>query len=49
MNESNFKKIWNYTISVGQILVTALIMGLAVAAVGFVVWMLQMIFRPSKD
>lgn len=45
MNESIFNKIWNYTISVGQIITTFLI-GCAVA---LVMWLFVQIFRPSKD
>lgn len=44
MNESIFNKIWNYTISVGQIITTFLI-GCAVA---LVMWLFVQIFRPSK-
>ena len=44
MNESIGKKIWNYTISVGQIITTFLI-GCAVA---LVMWLFVQIFRPSK-
>lgn len=45
MNESIFNKIWNYTISVGQIITTFLI-GCAIA---LVMWLFVQIFRPSKD
>ena len=45
MNESIFNKIWNYTISVGQIITTFLI-GCAVA---LVMWLFVQIFWPSKD
>ena len=45
MNESIFKKIWNYTISVGQIITTFLI-GCAVA---LVMWLFVQIFRPTID
>lgn len=44
MNESIGKKIWNYTISVGQVITTFLI-GCAVA---LVMWLFVQIFRPSK-
>ena len=49
MNESMFKRIWNHTISVGQIIITFTIMGLSAVAVGLIVCVLRMIFRPSKD
>ena len=45
MSESIGKKIWNYTISVGQIVTTFLI-GCAIA---LVMWLFVQIFRPSKD
>ena len=45
MSESIFKKIWNYTISVGQMIMTAI----AMALVTMVVWLLCRVFRPSKD
>lgn len=45
MSESIGKKIWNYTISVGQIITTFLI-GCAAA---LVMWLFIQIFRPSKD
>ena len=45
MNESIFKKIWNYSITVGQMIMTAL----ALAIVSLVVWLLFSAFRPSKD
>ena len=45
MNESIFKKIWNYSITVGQMIVTAI----AMAVVSLVVWLLFSAFRPSKD
>ena len=45
MNESIFKKIWNYSITVGQMIMTAL----AMAIVSLVVWLLFSAFRPSKD
>ena len=44
MNESIFKKIWNYSITVGQ-----MIMAAAMAIVTIVVWLLCRAFRPSKD
>lgn len=45
MNESIFKKIWNYSITVGQMIVAAA----AMAIVTIVVWLLCRAFRPSKD
>ena len=45
MNESIFKKIWNYSITVGQMIITAI----AMAIVTLVVWLLFSAFRPSKD
>ena len=45
MHESIGKQIWNYTISVGQIITTFLI-GCVVA---LVMWLSVQIFRPSKD
>lgn len=45
MNESIGKKIWHYTISVGQIVTTFLI-GCAIA---LVMWLFVQILRPSKD
>lgn len=39
------KKIWNTSVTVGQIIVTAAI-GLII---GLVVWVLVRLFRPSKD
>ncbi len=44
MNGSIFKKIWNYSITVGQMILTAL----AMAIVSLVVWLLFSAFRPSK-
>lgn len=41
MNESIFKKIWNYSITVGQMIMTAI--------VTVIVWLLCRAFRPSKD
>ena len=46
MNESILNKIWNYTISVGQIITTTFLIGCAVA---LVMWLFVQIFRPSKD
>lgn len=45
MNESILKKIWNYSITVGQMIMTAL----AMAIVSLVVWLLFSAFRPKKD
>ena len=45
MNESIFKKIWNYSITVGQMITTAIIMGV----VTLIMWLLFSAFRPSKD
>lgn len=45
MNESIFKKIWNYSIMVGQMIMAAA----AMAIVTIVVWLLCRAFRPSKD
>jgi hypothetical protein len=45
MNESIFKKIWNYSITVGQMIMTAI----AMAIVTVIVWLLCRAFRPSKD
>ena len=45
MNEPIFKKIWNYSITVGQVIMTAI----AMALVTMVVWLLCRAFRPSKD
>lgn len=45
MNESILKKIWNYSITVGQMIMTAL----AMAIVSLVVWVLFSAFRPKKD
>ena len=39
------KKIWNTSVTVGQVIVTAVI-GLII---GLVVWVLVGLFRPSKD
>ena len=44
MNESIFKKIWNYSITVGQMIMTAIAMAITV-----IVWLLCRAFRPSKD
>lgn len=43
MNESIFKKIWNYSITVGQMIMTA------IAIITLIVWLLCRAFRPSKD
>lgn len=45
MNESIFKKIWNYSITVGQMIMTVI----AMAIVTLIVWLLCRAFRPSKD
>lgn len=45
MNESIFKKIWNYSITVGQMIMTAI----AMVIVTLIVWLLCRAFRPSKD
>lgn len=45
MNESIFKKIWNYSITVGQMIMTAI----AMVIVTVIVWLLCQAFRPSKD
>ena len=45
MNEPIFKKIWNYSITVGQVIMTAI----AMALVTMVVWLLCRAFLPSKD
>ena len=45
MNESIFKRIWNYSITVGQMIITAF----AMAVVTAIVWLLCWAFRPSKD
>ncbi|WP_158577532.1 MULTISPECIES: hypothetical protein [Faecalibacterium] len=45
MNESIFKKIWNYSITVGQMIMTAI----AMAIVTLIVCLLCRAFRPSKD
>ena len=45
MNESIFKKIWNTSITVGQMIIT----GIAMALVSLVVWVLFSAFRPKKD
>ena len=45
MNESIFKKIWNYSITVGQMIMTAI----AMAIVTVIVWLLFSAFRPKKD
>lgn len=45
MNESIFKKIWNYSITVGYMITTVIIMGF----VTLVMWLLFSAFRPSKD
>lgn len=45
MNEPIFKKIWNYSITVGQMIMTAIVM----AIVTVIVWLLCQAFRPSKD
>lgn len=45
INESIGKKIWNYTISVGQIITTFLIG----CAVTLVMWLFVQIFRLSKN
>lgn len=39
------KKIWNTSVTVGQVIVTAVI-GLAI---GLVIWVLVRLFRPSKN
>ena len=39
------KKIWNTSVTVGQVIVTAVI-GLII---GLVIWVLVGLFRPSKD
>ena len=39
------KKIWNSSVTVGQVIVTAVI-GLII---GLVIWVLVGLFRPSKD
>ena len=45
MNEYIFKKIWNYSITVGQMIMTAI----AMAIVTVIVWLLCWAFRPSKE
>lgn len=45
MKESIWKRIWNYLITVGQLIRTAAVM----AVLGPVAWLLYPIFRPSKD
>lgn len=45
MKESIFKKIWNYSITVGQMIMTAM----AMAIVTLIIWLLCRTFRPSKD
>lgn len=45
MNESIFKKFWNYSITVGQMIMTAI----AMAFVTLILWLLCRAFRPSKD
>ena len=45
MKESIWKRIWNYSITVGQLIMTAMVMAL----IGFGAWLLYSIFRPSKD
>ena len=42
MNESIFKKIWNYSITVGQMIMTAI----AMAIVTLIVWLLG---RPGEE
>lgn len=44
MNESIFKKIWNYSITVGQMIMTAI----AMAIVTVIVWLLCRAFRRRK-
>ena len=39
------KKIWNTSVTVGQVIVTAVI-GLTI---GLVIWVLVWLFRPSKN
>lgn len=39
------KKIWNTSVTVGQVIVTAVI-GLTI---GLVIWVLARLFRPSKE
>ncbi len=39
------KKIWNMSVTVGQVIVTAVI-GLTI---GLVIWVLVRLFRPSKN
>ena len=39
------KKIWNTSVTVGQVIVTAVI-GLTI---GLVIWVLVRLFRPSKN
>ena len=39
------KKIWNTSVTVGQVVVTAVI-GLII---GLVIWVLARLFRPSKN
>ena len=43
MNESIFKRIWNYLITVGQMIITGIVM----AIVTIVVWLLCSAFRPK--
>ena len=43
MNESIFKKIWNSSITVGQMIITAIVM----AIVTIVVWLLCSALRPK--
>ena len=45
MNESIGKKIWNYSITVGQMIMTAIAMAIATV----IVWLLCRAFRPSKE
>ena len=45
MKESIWKRIWNYSITVGQLIITAAVM----AVLGLAAWLLYSIFRPSKD
>ena len=45
MNESISKRIWNYSIMVGQMIMTAIAMAIVIIAV----WLLCRAFRPSKD
>lgn len=45
MKESIFKKIWDYSITVGQMIMTAI----AMAIVTLIVWLLCREFRQSKD